>query len=445
MPVKVLIIGSGICGLTAAYRLRQKGFEPLVLERASRAGGRTITDEEDGWVKDHGGSLLATSYTEALQIAAELGLESEREPFDGSMQIYVKGEFHTLSMDNPLTSVLRAPYLGWRSKLSLLRLLPPLVRNWGKLNLTNLGAAANLDTESAEIFCRRRVTEEAYDLLLNPLTRAMFGHDCNEISVVELLWMIKIYAACSAVAFRGGMKTFTRALARGLDVRTGHDVKRVEETGTGVVVTANTPEGEERLEAAYCAIASDGKDLQRIYGHALSAAQNHFLTELCYNPLSMVFFNLKQRPEVEGFIVQIPRSEDPEVAAFAWYHLWGRTKVPADKGSLIFLGMNEWQFRMQDRPIEERIADARRYAIKYYPWVAELEESAEITPWPRGTTVGRVGNYQRLKAFVADIDPRSRVQYGGDYMSQSSIGTAAATGEDLALRLAAAAATARPL
>lgn len=436
---RVIVIGSGICGLSAAYRLKQQGFAPIVLERSKRVGGRTITDVDNGWVNDLGGSLLATSYHEALALSEELGLKPRHEAFGGSMQIYVKGVFHTLSMDNPLISVLRAPYLSWSSKLSLVKFLPVLLRNWKHINLHDLSGMADIDTETAEAFCRRTVTEEAYDLLLNPLTRAMFGHDCNEISVVELLWMIKIYATCSAVSFQGGMKTFTEALARDQQVLGNHDVQRVEATKDGVIVTAATPQGEVKLEADYCAIAADGKDMQRIYGHALTTKQNDFLTKLDYNPLSMVFFKLKKRPAEKGFIVEIPRSEDPEIAAFAWYHLWGQTKVPTNKGALIFLGMNEWQYRMLDRPIEERIDDARRRTRKYYPWIDELEESAEITPWPRGTTVGRVGNYRRLRDFIADIDAKSRVQYGGDYMAQSSIGTAAATGEDLARRMIVAA------
>ena len=438
MPGKVIVIGSGLCGLTAAYRLRQQGFEVTVLERAGRLGGRTITDVANGFVNDLGGSLLATSYKEALSLADELGLHSQQEPFGGSLQIYIKGVFHSIAMDRPVVSLLRAPYLTWRSKLSLLRLLPVLLWNWRLFNLTNLAATAHLDGESAEAFCRRTVTEEAYEYLLNPLTRAMYGHDCSEISAVELLWMIKMFAVGSAVAFKGGMQTLTHAVAANLKVQVNHEVLGVEELSDGVVVTVLTLQGKVTLSADYCAIAADGKDLQRIYGHSLSAAQNEFLTALTYNPLSMVFFKLKKRPSVEGFIVEIPRSEDAAVAAFAWYHLWGSSKVPADKGALIFLGMNEWQFRMQNRPLEERIASARHYARKYYPFVEELEESAEVTPWPRGTTVGRVGHYQRLRSFVADMKPESRVVYGGDYMAQSSIGTAVATGNDLAARVGSA-------
>ena len=435
MAKKIIVDGTGTCGLTAAYRLRRQGFDTVLLERAERFGGRTKTDYADGWVDDLGGSLLATTYVDALKLAEEVGLKPKFEDFGGAMQIYVKGVFYDLDMGNPLLTLMKMPFLSWRSKLSLVRLLPVLLKYWRKINLYNLSATADLDTESAESFCLKRVTPEAYDLLLNPLTRSMFGHDCNEISIVELLWMLKTYGTAGAVGFQGGMNTFTEALARGQTILTGHEVQRIEEMPNGVVVTAKTAQGEVKLEADCCAIAADGKDMQRIYGHALTARQNHFLDKLDYNPLSMVFFKFDIKPEGVGAIVEIPRSEDPDLAALAWYDLWGQTKAPRGETALIVLGMNSWQYRMYDKPVEERIADARRYVEKYYPHLIGHIVSADVTPWPRGTTVGRVGNYRRLKDFVADIEPASRIQYGGDYFAQSSIGTAVATGEDLAARM----------
>src|SRR3954466_1780719 len=42
-PRKVLILGAGISGLTAAYELSRKGYEVQVLEASFRAGGRNMT------------------------------------------------------------------------------------------------------------------------------------------------------------------------------------------------------------------------------------------------------------------------------------------------------------------------------------------------------------------------------------------------------------------
>tara|TARA_B110000503_G_C7158735_1_gene418595 strand:+ start:2300 stop:3643 length:1344 start_codon:yes stop_codon:yes gene_type:complete len=433
---KIIVIGSGICGLTCAYRLKQQGFDPIVLDRAERLGGRSITNKVNGFIDDLGGSLLATTYKEAVQLADELGLTSEREPMGAQTELYIDGKFHVMSINNAALSLLSAKFLNWRSKLSLIRLVPIMLKSWSKLNLTNLGGMADIDTESAQAFCRRTVTDEVYERLLNPLTRAMYGHDCSEISVVELLWMLKTFAACSTFAFKGGMETLPQALvAQGINVLTSHEVLDVRDSETGVVVRVKSPEGESELTADYCAIASDGKDLQRIYGQSLSAAQNDFLDQLCYNPLYLVYFKFKKRPPVKGFIVEFTAEEGGDMAALAWYHKWGDSKVPDDKSALIFLGTNDWQFRMQNLPVEESIAEAKRYVYKYYPELEAQELSVEVTPWPRATTVGRVGNYRHLHAFVNDRKHHGRVQYGGDYMAQSSIGTAVATGNDLAKRL----------
>jgi phytoene dehydrogenase-like protein len=44
MPRRVLVIGAGIAGLTAAFRLSQTGFVVTVFEATDRVGGRMSTD-----------------------------------------------------------------------------------------------------------------------------------------------------------------------------------------------------------------------------------------------------------------------------------------------------------------------------------------------------------------------------------------------------------------
>ena len=43
---KVVVIGAGMAGLTAAYELRRAGFEPIILEAQQRVGGRVCTLRE---------------------------------------------------------------------------------------------------------------------------------------------------------------------------------------------------------------------------------------------------------------------------------------------------------------------------------------------------------------------------------------------------------------
>jgi monoamine oxidase len=76
---KVLIVGAGIAGLTAGYRLHQASVPIDIIEASHRVGGRlrslTHVPGDPGTV-ELGGELIDTQHVHVRSLAAELGLES---------------------------------------------------------------------------------------------------------------------------------------------------------------------------------------------------------------------------------------------------------------------------------------------------------------------------------------------------------------------------------
>jgi len=73
--MRVGIIGGGLCGLTAAIRLAQRGVDVELFEAAPKAGGRTRSFFEphiQQWV-DNGPHLLSGAYQDTLALLAEAG------------------------------------------------------------------------------------------------------------------------------------------------------------------------------------------------------------------------------------------------------------------------------------------------------------------------------------------------------------------------------------
>lgn len=434
---KIVVIGGGVCGLTAAYRLKQAGFTPVVLDRNDYAGGRTRTLVENGFIMDEGACLFPSSYKEAMALSLELGLKRRTHPVRALSTVETGAGSYPFDMDHPLRSMLRMPGLGLIDKLSLIRLLPPLLKYWRRLRFDDLSGAVGADGESARVFCDRRITKKAYDLLINPTLRSIFAVNGDQISAATMLWILKGFSGGRMQAFEGGMQTLANTLREHVEVCTGHQVSRVQASERGVTISAEVDGIRQRISADYCIIATDGKDLQRLYGHALSARQNRFLSDLIYMPLKMITFQLSTRPETDALIVQVLEAADPEICIIMLDHQFCFDRSPPGKGALSFLGMFDWQMRMADQSAEACIADARERVGRYLPILKTAEEAVFMTPWPRGALIGPVGFVRQLAGFVADMKQDRRVFYAGDYLSQTCVNTAVATGNDVARRLLA--------
>ena len=71
---KVIIIGGGAAGLSAAYTLKKRGITPILLEANDRVGGRLGGDRVDGFCLDEGADFFCASYDVAFRLCEELEL-----------------------------------------------------------------------------------------------------------------------------------------------------------------------------------------------------------------------------------------------------------------------------------------------------------------------------------------------------------------------------------
>jgi monoamine oxidase len=75
---KIVVVGAGLAGLSAAYSLKQAGYAAAIHEASDRIGGRCWTLRgafADGQVVEHGGELIDQSHSHIRQLAQGLGLK----------------------------------------------------------------------------------------------------------------------------------------------------------------------------------------------------------------------------------------------------------------------------------------------------------------------------------------------------------------------------------
>ncbi len=237
--MRVIVIGGGVSGLTAAFRLRERaphGSEVLLLEAAERAGGHVCTVREDGFLVEAGpnGFLSRESEPEPMALVRDLGLGGslvEARPAARRRFVVHGGRLRRIPDSPP--AFLASDALTPGGKLRIL--MEPFARR----------APAGRE-ESVFEFARRRVGREAAEVLVDTAVSGISAGDSRQLSVAAAFPLMtemerehgSLIRAMLArrrppprlVSLAGGMATLTDALAARLGgaLRTGARVRRLE-------------------------------------------------------------------------------------------------------------------------------------------------------------------------------------------------------------------------
>ena len=100
---RIAIVGAGVAGLNAAYKLQKAGLTARVFEGANRTGGRMFTATDlmgQGLTTELGGEFIDSTHEEMLALMAEFGLERLDTTGPGSEKLvsetyYINGRHYT--------------------------------------------------------------------------------------------------------------------------------------------------------------------------------------------------------------------------------------------------------------------------------------------------------------------------------------------------------------
>jgi protoporphyrinogen/coproporphyrinogen III oxidase len=254
---RVIVIGSGLAGLSAGYRLHEQGCHVTVLESLSRVGGRVLSESDGGFLFDVGPTIVTDNYTEYARLVRDVGLSDRLVDCAPEVAVVQGSDLHILDTTRPVRSFLTTKLLSPGAKVRLaahgLRLIRPL---YG-LNPYDLSDRTQYDTESIQMYLDRVFGRELNELLLDGLTRSTVTSSPGEASVVAF-FAGAITASGTMQTLEGGLQLLPLKLAEQLDdVRLNSPVTAVRLTDSGVEVKyQNNSDGDGHQQADACVIAT---------------------------------------------------------------------------------------------------------------------------------------------------------------------------------------------
>jgi oxygen-dependent protoporphyrinogen oxidase len=432
----VVVIGAGIAGLTAAYRLQQAGMRVTVLEAADTVGGR-MGDRRVGDIVFNSGARLIYPFGRVFnRLIADLALGDALIPLRHLTARCVTPDGDHLIELMPTMRSLMTPGLPIRERGALIAHAMRMHAQKGRVDpdwaVSALDVDPAADRQTLADYVRDEIGPHALASLVEPVFRATRSFNPETLSSLFYRSTVPHLIGEDTVhTLRGGMGRVCETLAGRLTVRTAARVVSVaHRRDAGTIHLAVTLADGETLTAGHVVCAVEGSLARALIGTP-QAAEREMLDNVRYNALGVVHYGFA-RP-LPALMQFASRGAASRISTFQ--------QLPAAPGSgrpltqlycqltpeaadeAVRRGCTDDLDALLRNELRARIPDFDRHVVSV------------VNQWiPRKLPVFAPGYGERLRAFWRWQEDAARaserpVVYCGDWTSQALLTGACASGE----------------
>ncbi|MFI5621940.1 protoporphyrinogen oxidase [Nocardioides sp. NPDC051685] len=394
--MRVIVVGAGIAGLTAARDLSLKGHRVTVLEASDRVGGKIRGESVAGQLVDVGAEAMLNRRPEGVSLAREIGLEVVH-PTEAKSSIWSRGALRPIPrsiMGVPLDlAALESSGLLSAETLEVVRREPTL-------------PPAKTDEDiSVGDFIASRFGDETADRLADPLLAGVYAGHARAISVkaaAPQLFMLaekgSLLEAAAALptstvpvfaGIDGGMSRLPATLAEGLDIRFDTPVDTVTRTPQGFLIETG-----DEVEAADAVVVATPAPVAAKLLRSTAPAVAHELSAIETASVAVLTFAFSELPAElagrSGFLV--PPVEECAIKASTFsFAKWAWV---GERGNYLRTSIGrhgEPPSDDDDRLIADSLAALERIAA-----ITAAPTDVHVQRWPDGLPQYPVGHLDRV-------------------------------------------------
>lgn len=294
---RILVIGAGMAGLTAADDLVRRGYDPLILEARTRVGGRihTLRDWAPGLIAEAGAMRIPRRHSLTLGLVRRFGLEARPLAPGARNTVFARERLSGPGEPTPFEADPSFPLSPHERALGVHRLWEHTVREVRAeyRELSPREFVRRYDRYSLREFLRSRGWSEA---AIEQYGVVSFTESTLNTSVIQEFRESFDDLYGDLLELPAGMDSLPRAFLPelGARLRLGTEVLSIGQDGRGVRVRARTAGGEREFsaEALICTLPFSvlrGIELNPVF----SAGKMRAIRQLHYDAATKIFLQFR--------------------------------------------------------------------------------------------------------------------------------------------------------
>ena len=434
--MRTAVIGGGPAGCTAAYALRKRGHQVVLLEAQDHVGGRTSQLQREGFNLGSGALfLMGGIYPRTNAIIKELGHAGELVGWDATTHVIdADGSKYVVKFDQVM-SFLRLPVFSTADKLRIAAGVAKQLVSRGPKRCFDGEELARYDRgETLETWSRRVLGDKGHDYITVPYMGFLYAVPMSWLSTSLFQAILQQFYKLSLSVPPGGIGQICDWLVAGtpgLDLRLGTPADSITRTPTGYAVGAG---GETHEVDAIVVAAEPGVSADLLEGLVPTEATVK-LRGCRYSEYAhaQVCWTTNPYPG-EEVSVALPARQPDAVwgAAVLQSHRHPGTVPPGGEAVGVYFYTPPLA-DMTDAEISQAAIDAATAA--YGP--APQPDFVHLFHYERGLSIAGPGHYATLNSVHAEMP--AGITLAGDYFAHAGVEAAIFSGELAAQRLGPAA------